>query len=104
MSDDVAGVNEVLKAETQIYRPPFRLRLREWTPFEEAAWLLGHALGFFPGFDDFATFRDKVGSMWSATPLGMALGDCLEKLRMADKLERRTEEKDFEYRWIATRR
>lgn len=106
MSDDVAGVNEHLKAATKLptapAMPAFRRRLLNWTPVDEAAWLLGQALGLFPGFDDFYVYRHKVGPRWSVTPLGNALGDCLENLRKADKLERRTEA-DYEYRWVANR-
>lgn len=103
MSDDVAGVNDDLKAEVTLPRAPFRTRLLEWTPGEEASWLLGHALGLFPGFEKFALFRDKVGNSWTRSAKSTALFDCLENLRVAGLVERQQGDHDYEYRWVAKR-
>jgi len=103
MSDDVAGVNDDLKAQVTLPRAPFRTRLLEWTPGEEASWLLGHALGLFPGFENFAIFRDKVGHAWNREMKATALYDCLENLRVAGLLERQLVDQDYEYRWVAKR-
>jgi hypothetical protein len=98
MTDNVAGVNEDLKAEAR--RLSLGDRLADWTPVDEASWHLGQTIGLWPAFTEYATFRDKVGGWWTRSPTGDALYECLEALARGSLLLKRFEGTDYEYRWV----
>lgn len=101
MNDNVAGVNEVLKAETRLPRAPFAELLSEYVQVDEAMFLLGRSLGEFPADQDFKTFRDKFGAHWVNSQVGNGLYDCLIALHKAGVLARRHRDgHDYEFRWI----
>ena len=93
----IAVVNKDLKDEVRTYR--LRDRLIRWTPWDEAAWYLGRSIGLFPGFTDYATFRDKIGSMWTRMPDGNALYGSLDQMAVYGILEKREARGDFQFRW-----
>jgi hypothetical protein len=100
MSDDVASVNEGLKATMRLPAAPFWKLLADWTPVDKAMFLLGQSLGVYTLDDDLEAFRERVGSLWVNTPVGNALYDCLFAMYKHALLSRRhTEGHDFEFRW-----
>lgn len=101
MTDNVADVNEELKAEVRLPKATFPELLDDWVPVDEAMFLLGRSLGEFPPDQEWADFRKKVGSLWVNSPVGNALYDCLTTLHKAGVLGRQHRDgHDYEFGWI----
>jgi len=80
-------------------------RLAGWTSWDGAMYHLGACLGFWPEFGapgdasgPFDPWHGVKGTIWSANPLGDAIGHFLDSLVEEGCLERR-EEPDIEFRW-----
>lgn len=100
MSEDVAGVNEELKAEVRLFKSPFPDMLDDVIPVDEAMWALGKTLGVYPPDPDFSTFRKRVGGMWVNSQHANGLYDCLTALYKAGVLTRiHRAGHDYEFSW-----